>query len=485
MSYSREQVKAITDKILNMCKADAVEVEFPGGERSATRYANSTITANLVEHDQEVDDHRLLRPEVGVDDDAPVRRCVAEARRSSRCRRWRSASRTTRRRCRWSSRRRITSQVEAALPSAVNFGPAERAQMVKKSVEICEKNGVRRRRLHPEDALDPGDGELRRACSPTTATPTPASSSPAARPTAPARAGPARPNVKDVSQIDAAAITEIAADKALKSQKPRAIEPGNYTVILEPRPAARFLSLMLQAFNARAGGRRPQLHERQGARHDEARQKVFGDNVTIRSDIEQHRSCGRRRSAPTASPRSDVTWIEKGVVKNLLYDRFWAQKQGKTPTAATPQMSLVMDGGDQTLEQMIKSTQARPAGHRSSGTSAPSTPMTLLNTGMTRDGLFLIENGEIVGAGAELPLERRRRRAASTTSRRSAKRRADAHRRSLRPAGHGAGAGDADRRLHDDVDLAGGVVWLRATGFRLLGPAKNDTDTEGLKPHMA
>jgi len=53
MSYSREEVKAVTDTILNMAKADAVEVEFAGGERSATRYANSTITANLVEHDQE------------------------------------------------------------------------------------------------------------------------------------------------------------------------------------------------------------------------------------------------------------------------------------------------------------------------------------------------------------------------------------------------------------------------------------------------
>ena len=65
MSYSREDVKAITDKVLNMAKADAVEVRFSGGERSATRYANSTITANLVEHDQEVQITVLLRPEVG------------------------------------------------------------------------------------------------------------------------------------------------------------------------------------------------------------------------------------------------------------------------------------------------------------------------------------------------------------------------------------------------------------------------------------
>src|SRR4030095_6822632 len=54
MSYSREDVKTITDKVLNMAKADAVDVRFSGGERSATRYAHSTIPANLVEHDQEV-----------------------------------------------------------------------------------------------------------------------------------------------------------------------------------------------------------------------------------------------------------------------------------------------------------------------------------------------------------------------------------------------------------------------------------------------
>src|SRR5471030_1663372 len=128
MSYSREEVKAITDKVLNMAKADAVEVRFSGGERSATRYASSTITANLVEHDQEVlitvyfgqklattsthqfdqaslksaieqaqelakhrpdnreprrarsgsAHHRLLRPEVGDNVDPSVRRSVAE-----------------------------------------------------------------------------------------------------------------------------------------------------------------------------------------------------------------------------------------------------------------------------------------------------------------------------------------------------------------------------------------------------------------------
>src|SRR4029078_10582723 len=59
---------------------------------------------------------------------------------------------------------------------------------------------------------------------------------------------------KELSQIDVAQLTEVAANKALKSQKPRAIEPGRYTTILETRPAARFLSTMTGAFSAGGGG---------------------------------------------------------------------------------------------------------------------------------------------------------------------------------------------------------------------------------------
>lgn len=50
--YSRDNVRALTDKVLNMARADAAEVDFSGGERSATRFANSNITANIVQFDQ-------------------------------------------------------------------------------------------------------------------------------------------------------------------------------------------------------------------------------------------------------------------------------------------------------------------------------------------------------------------------------------------------------------------------------------------------
>ena len=52
--YSRDEIKALTDTVLNMAKGDAVEVRFEGGERSATRWANSSITVNLVQYDQQL-----------------------------------------------------------------------------------------------------------------------------------------------------------------------------------------------------------------------------------------------------------------------------------------------------------------------------------------------------------------------------------------------------------------------------------------------
>src|SRR4029079_10040702 len=242
MSYSREDVKAITDKVLNMAKADAVEVRFSGGERSATRYANSPITANLVEHDQEV----LITVYYGQKsattsthqfDDASLKSAIEQAQELAK------------RRPDNPELMRLVKPpqeylaIDGALPQAVDFGPAERARMVKQSVDVCEKKGVLGSgyipKLHWTDATAHSEGLFayyryaEASFILTCRTPDGTGSG---------WAGPT--GLKELAKIAATALSEIAADKALKSRKPRAIEPGNYTVILEPRPAARLLSLM-------------------------------------------------------------------------------------------------------------------------------------------------------------------------------------------------------------------------------------------------
>ena len=392
--YSREEVKAITDKVMNMAKADTVEVEFNGGERSATRFANSNITANMVQFDRNVSVTIHLGARSGSAssrefDDASLQKMVDDARANAEKAR---------------ENPEVTPLVEgpqdyitvdATLPSGVNFGPAERAKMVRQSLDVCQKKNVIGSGFIPKNhqttcsANSKGlfayyqyaEASFILTCR---------------TPDGGGSGWSGLTGIKDVSRIDATQLTEIAADKALKSQKPRAIEPGRYTVILEPRANARFLSLMTGLFNARTvegpvgnyfSGKEPGTSK--------IGEKVFSDAFTLKSDIGND----VLRQTPIlgdGTPARPVTWIEKGVLKNLAYDRAWAQRQKKETTPANVNMSLVMEGSNMSVEEMIKSTKRgllvtffwyiRGVDQRS-----------LLNTGMTRDGLFLIENGEITG----------------------------------------------------------------------------------------
>jgi predicted Zn-dependent protease len=393
MSYTREEVKAITDKVLNMAKADAVEVAFAGGERSATRYANSTITANLVEHDQQVTitvyyGQKAASTSTHQFDDNSLKSAIEQAQELAK-------------------RRPDNPElmplvkppqdylvVDATMPQAVDFGPGERARLVKQSLDVCEKKGVLGSgyipKLHWTDALANSEGLFaynRYAEASFILT--------CRTPDGTGSGWAGTTGLKDVSKIDAAGLTEIASDKALKSRRPKALEPGNYTVILEPRPAARFLSLALSALNARPAeeGRSFMSGKERGT--TKLGQKVFGDNITIRSDV-GNQVLRQTPVGPDGLAARPITWIERGVVKNLFYDRFWAKKQEKPFTPTSPQQSLVMDGGDATVDEMVKSTR-RGLLVTFFWYIRVVDPMTLLNTGMTRDGLFLIENGEVAG----------------------------------------------------------------------------------------
>lgn len=393
MAYSKDEVKAITDKVLNMCKADAVEIAFSGGERSATRFANSSITANLVEHDQEVQitvyyGKKTASATTHQFDDDSLKRTIEAVQALARRKPDNPEAMPP------VAGPQPYLEIDAALPSAVNFGPAERAKMVKASTDICEKKGVLGAGYIPKfDWVDAransaglfsyfhyADASFILTCR----TPDQTGSGWAGT-----------TGVKDIAKMDAEALTLVAADKALRSAKPRALEPGNYTVILEPRPAARYLSLMLQSLNARAAEEGRSFMSGKERGQTRLGEKVFGDNFTLRSEIGNPilRQSPIGEDGLAATP---VTWIEKGVVKNLYYDRFWAERQKKTPTATSPNMSLVMEGGTATVEEMIKATK-RGLLVSFFWYIRPVDQMTLLNTGMTRDGLFLIENGEIVG----------------------------------------------------------------------------------------
>ncbi len=207
-------------------------------------------------------------------------------------------------------------------------------------------------------------------------------------------AGSAHEEWKD---LDAGTLGARAIDKSVRSRNPVAIEPGRYTVILEPTAVANLVQLIVGGFqspiNARSADEGRSFFSKPGG-GNKIGTKVVDERVTIVSDPLDPDGRGGLFTGE-GSPTQRVVWIENGVVRNLQYDRFWAQKQGVSPTAASN--VLRMSGGDSSVEQMIASTQRGILVTRLWYIRAVD-PRTILYTGLTRDGTFLVENGRITKA---------------------------------------------------------------------------------------
>jgi predicted Zn-dependent protease len=194
----------------------------------------------------------------------------------------------------------------------------------------------------------------------------------------------------DVSKLDTLALTKIAASKANGSANAKAIEPGKYTVILEPLAASDLMDNMFNGFDARSAdeGRSYMSKKGGGTRLGE---QLFDEKVTIYSDP-LHPDLPFSTFSGDGLPQKKTVWVDKGVVKKLAYSRYWAQTKG---VEAQPQARrMIMEGGTSSLEDMIKNT-AKGILVTRFWYIRNVDPQTLLLTGLTRDGTFYIENGKI------------------------------------------------------------------------------------------
>ncbi len=206
--------------------------------------------------------------------------------------------------------------------------------------------------------------------------------------------GWARAGARNWNAIDAASIGRIAAQKAVASRTPQAIEPGLYTAVLEPQAVNDLVPLLSGALQARSAdeGRSP-FSKAGGNRIGE---KVADERVTLYSDPADPGLL----SAPfdvQGLPIGRMVWIDKGILRNLAYTRFWAEKQGVRPTGGPLAGGLALAGGTKSTEQIIAGC-ARGILVTHFFYIRSLDPRTVLQTGLTRDGTFLIENGKITRA---------------------------------------------------------------------------------------
>ena len=198
------------------------------------------------------------------------------------------------------------------------------------------------------------------------------------------------------SEINSRAMAEHATKNALLSAHPRDVDPGRYTVILPPSAVLDLVCFMWGDFSATS-------HiDKLSSLLGKVGQKVFGDNINVKDDVYHPLQAGRPFDGE-GLPRSVVTLVENGVVKNLVYGRRSAAKMGAHPTghglsepSATGEypMNIVMQGGNSSIDEMVSRTDHGILLSRVWYVRLVD-PTTVLLTGMTRDGTFMIEGGKI------------------------------------------------------------------------------------------
>jgi len=198
--------------------------------------------------------------------------------------------------------------------------------------------------------------------------------------------------ITEASMLNTKAATEIAMQKAIASADTIEMPTGKYTVILEPYAlgSQSFINFFMQSLDARNADEGRSFFSKKGG-GTKVGEKLFNEQLTIQSDP-------LNPLVPAAPfladgrPTEKTTWVENGVLKNLFFTRYWAQNKGVK--AISPPSNVIISGSNQSLEELIKSSDKTiliTATHYMRMVD----PQRILITGLTRNGLFYIENGVI------------------------------------------------------------------------------------------
>jgi predicted Zn-dependent protease len=386
MLWTKEQTKALTDKVLAISKAEETEVSLNGSDRANLRFARNTATTSGASSDNSLAITARFGKRAGTTttsefDAASLERAVRAAEEIAK----------------------LSPENPEAMPAlgpqtyspgnaffedAATATPEWRAASVENALTISQKHDVvsagfvetlgaiqavaNSKGLFAYDRFSAADYNL------TARTPDGTGS------------GWASKSYNQLQMLDPKALATAAIEKAAKSRNPAAIEPGKYTVVLEPAALADLLVFMLFSADARQADEGRSFFSKKGG-GNRVGEQVVGESVNIYSDPQHPLAPSLTFDGQGLAVKRHV-WVEKGVLKDLFYSRFWAQKTGRAPTAGPN--NLIMEGGTATTEELIAGTERGVLVTRF-WYIRPLDPQTLLFTGLTRDGLFLIEQGKV------------------------------------------------------------------------------------------
>ncbi len=199
----------------------------------------------------------------------------------------------------------------------------------------------------------------------------------------------------DWSAINSDALANLALDKCIKSLNPVAIEPGRYTVILEPQAVANLVDGLVAWLNRREAteqGRGPfVLGVDQSLRliRTKLGLKVIDERLTI-----SHDPMDPLLGIIPQQGLTPTTWVDRGILTTLSHSRLYSLTRMNENLPEISRDTYRMSGGDVSMDEMIRTTKRGLLVTRFSGLVNVDNDSVLMS-GVTRDGLWLIENGTI------------------------------------------------------------------------------------------
>jgi PmbA protein len=390
--FGEKQAEELCHQVLKRGGSDPVEVMLSFEDSALTRFANNTIHQNVAERNANVlvryhVDQRVGTAETNRLDDRGLEEAVEKARANAES----SAADPN-----YSGLAEPASYdvVDSFDQATAELSPAARALEVSVICRIASEKG-----LNASGAFSCGSGELAIANNKGLFA-YHAATNADFQTVVMSDDSSSRTQLSSwrVGEIPVTSLGIEAIDKAEKGRKPRDIEPGNYTVILDHYVTEDLLnSLNFYGMGAQA------VLEGRSWMNDRIGEKAMSERISIWDDgLDLH-------GIPQpfdfeGTPKQRVDLVTQGIVKQPVHDRYTAQKSGiqSTGHALPPTMrsyspiatNLFMATGEHTLEEMIATTDRGLYINRFWYTRLVH-PRDCVITGMTRDGVFLIENGEL------------------------------------------------------------------------------------------
>jgi predicted Zn-dependent protease len=392
MIWTSQQARELTDRVLARSKADEMVVTVDGDEQANVRFARNTATtsgasSNTIATITASFGKRSGIVTLGQFDEASIERAVRKAEEMARLSRENPEAMPV-----------LGSQTiapgRAWFDDVAGATPEWRASSVRTAIELSKKRGL----------IAAGFVETQAGMQAIASSKglfvydryTSAGYSLTARTEDGTGSGWASAAVNELRQLDAAKLATVAIEKAAQSRSPVAIEPGKYTVVLEPAAVSDLLGSLIFAADARQTDEGRSCYSKKGG-GNRVGELIVDEKMQIYSDPDHSLAPTMKFASfgPPAErglPLGKNVWVERGVLKGLMYTRFWAQKMAKAPNPFPA--NLIMDGGTATMEDLIAGTERGLLVTRFWYVRMLD-PQALMLTGLTRDGLFLIEKGRV------------------------------------------------------------------------------------------